>query len=160
MGEESRVEFSAPAIRYMHLIHETQRSLSQLVLGGVLGRFPELQVVGAEADIGWLPHWVQRMDHANEKFGAMMDVALPMKPSEYMRRQVWFTFMDDEVGASSIESLGVDVFMWGSDFPHTDSTWPNSRSVIKRNLADVPDWVADKVLRDNVADLYDISLPG
>jgi predicted TIM-barrel fold metal-dependent hydrolase len=158
MGEESRVDFSAPAIRYMHLIHETQRSLSQLVLGGVLERFPELQIVGAESDIGWLPHWVQRMDHGNQKFGAMMDVSLSMEPSEYMRRQVWFTFMDDEVGAANIESLGVDLFMWGSDFPHTDSTWPDSLSVIDRNLAAVPQTVADRVLRDNAARLYDIDL--
>jgi predicted TIM-barrel fold metal-dependent hydrolase len=159
MGEESRVDFTAPAIRYMHLIHELQRSLSQLVLGGVLDRFPELQIVGAESDIGWLPHWTQRMDHANEKFGAMMDVSLSLAPSDYMRRQVWFTFMDDEVGAASIESLGADIFMWGSDFPHTDSTWPNSLDVIERNLAAVPDWVADKVLRGNVVDLYGIDVP-
>ena len=154
MGEESRIEFSAPAIRYMHLIHEIQRSLSQLVLGGVLERFPELQVVGAESDIGWLPHWTQRMDHAIEKFGAMMDVTLSMRPSEYMTRQVWFTFMDDEVGSANIEALGADVFMWGSDFPHTDSTWPNSLSVIERNLAGVTPAVQAKVLRENARNLY------
>lgn len=160
MGEESRVDFTAPAIRYMHLIHEIQRTISQLVLGGVLERYPQLQIVGAESDIGWLPHWIQRMDHGIEKFGAMMDVTLSMKPSEYMRRQVWFTFLDDEVGAANIEDLGVDLFMWGSDFPHTDSTWPHSLDVIGRNLAGVPEAVADRVLRDNAAALYDIAVTG
>src|SRR6202035_2672963 len=49
MGAESRVDFTAAAVRYMHLVHEIQRSISQLVLGGVLERFPQLRVVGAES---------------------------------------------------------------------------------------------------------------
>jgi predicted TIM-barrel fold metal-dependent hydrolase len=158
MGDESRVDFTAAAVRYMHLIHEIQRSISQIVLGGVLERFPTLQIVGAECEIGWLPHWMQRMDHANAKFGAMMDVPLTMLPSDYVRRQVWLTFMDDPIGAASLEAIGPDTFMWGSDFPHTDSTWPNSQTVIDKNMVGVPDSIATKVLHDNAAALYHIAL--
>jgi predicted TIM-barrel fold metal-dependent hydrolase len=158
MGEESRVDFTAAAIRYMHMIHEVQRSISQLVLGGVLERFPRLQIVGAECEIGWLAHWMQRMDHANEKFGALMDVRLSMAPSDYVRRQVWLTFMDDAVGAASLEAIGADTFMWGSDFPHTDSTWPHSKAVIDKNMTGVPAGIATKVLHDNAASLYHIDL--
>jgi predicted TIM-barrel fold metal-dependent hydrolase len=155
MGDESRVDyFTAPAVRYMHMIHEVQRSISQLVLGGVLERFPNLQIVAAESDIGWLPHWMQRLDHANAKFGAMMDVPLSLRPSEYIRRQTWVTFMDDPVGASSLETIGSDTFMWGSDFPHTDSTWPNSQAIIEKNFTGVADAVAEQVLRGNVATIY------
>ena len=81
-----------------------------------------------------------------------------MKPSDYVRRQVWLTFMDDPVGAASLEVLGADAFMWGSDFPHTDSTWPHSLSVIDKNFSGVPDWVADKVLHDNACELYHIDI--
>jgi predicted TIM-barrel fold metal-dependent hydrolase len=158
MGEESKVDFTDAPIRYMHMIHEIQRSLSQLVLGGVLERFPRLTIVGAESDIGWLPHWTQRMDHAHEKFGAMMATPLSIRPSEYVRRQVWLTFMDDAIGAASLEAIGADTFMWGSDFPHTDSTWPNSRAVIEKNLDHVAESVATKVLHDNAAALYHITL--
>jgi predicted TIM-barrel fold metal-dependent hydrolase len=157
MGDESRVDFTAAAVRYMPLIHEVQRSVAQLVLGGVLERFPGLRVVGAECEIGWLPHWMQRMDHAQGKFGALMDVPLSMQPSDYVRRQLWLTFMDDPIGAASIEQLGADTFMWGSDFPHTDSTWPNSQAVIDRNFDGVSTSVSDKVLHDNAAALYDIT---
>jgi predicted TIM-barrel fold metal-dependent hydrolase len=160
MGEESRVDFTAPAVRYMHMLHEVQRSVSQLVLGGVLERFPRLQIVCAESDVGWLAHWMQRMDHAHARFGAMMDVALSLRPSDYVRRQLWLTFLDDAVGAASLESLGSDTFMWGSDFPHTDSTWPNSRSVIEKNLSGVAEAVARKVLRENAAALYRIEVGG
>ena len=158
MGEESRVDMTDVSIRYMHMIHEVQRSLSTLVLGGVLERFPQLMIVFAECEVGWLPHWMQRMDHAQHKFGAMMDTKLTMTPSEYIRRQVWLTFLDDPVGAASYEAVGQDTFMWGSDFPHTDSTWPNSRSVIARNFDSVPDSIATKILHDNAAKLYHIDL--
>ena len=158
MGEESRVDFRAAAVRYMHLVHEVQRSISQLVLGGVLERFPRVRIVAAECDIAWLPHWVQRMDHAQQKFGAMMDVPLSMAPSDYVRRQVWLTFTDDELGAAGLQEMGADAVMWGSDFPHTDSTWPNSRKVIKEDFEGVPEAVTQKIVCDNAARLYNIEL--
>jgi len=158
MGAESRIDYAAAAVRYMHLIHETQRSISQLVLGGVLERFPRLRIVGAESDVGWLAHWMQRMDHADTKFGAMMDVPLSMPASEYVRRQVWLTFMDDPVGVATLDTIGADTFMWGSDFPHADSTWPESRTVIDKNLVGTTAEVAAKVLRSNAAALYGIDV--
>ena len=56
------------------------------------------------------------------------------------------------------ETHGEDTFMWGSDFPHSDSTWPDSRSVIEKNLAGIPEAVARKVVCENVAKLYGIDL--
>ena len=54
--------------------------------------------------------------------------------------------------------MGADTFMWGSDFPHTDSTWPNSQAVIDKNMAGVDMATAGKVLRENAARLYRISV--
>lgn len=156
MGEESRVEFTDAPMRYMSLIHEVQRSLSDIVLSGVLERFPRLQIVSAESDTGWLPHFMQRLDRADDKFGVMLGNRLKMKPSEYVRRQIWATFLDDAVGAQFTESHGADTFMWGSDFPHSDSTWPESRAVIARNLSSVPALVAHKLVFGNAAALYGI----
>ena len=48
--------------------------------------------------------------------------------------------------------------MWASDFPHTDTTWPNSRAVIERDFADVPEAVAKKIVHDNAAKLYGIEI--
>jgi hypothetical protein len=77
----------------------------------VLKRTKASRAIAAESEIGWLPHWMQRMDHANMKFGAMMDTKLSMQPSDYVRRQIWLTFMDDAVGAASYEVIGRDSFM-------------------------------------------------
>ena len=138
-SKESKVDFSRISLFYMNLIHEVQRSLSTLVFGGVLERFPKLKIVSAENDTGWFPHFMYRMDHAHEKFHAMEKEPLPMKPSEYVRRQVWATFQDDPVGPATYKIFGEDNYMWASDFPHTDSTWPESRQWIKKDFDGVPE---------------------
>ena len=146
------------AMRFVHLIHEVQKSLTSLIFGGVLARFPGLKIVSAESDIGWLVHYVQRLDHTYEKFGVMVEHPLPMKPSEYVRRQVWATFQDDPIGASNAAVFGEDNCMWASDFPHTDTTWPHSRKVIERDFATVPAHITQKIVYDNAAKLYGIEL--
>src|SRR5215469_11060066 len=83
---------------YMNLIHEVQRSLTDIIFSGVMMRFPKIKIVSAENDTGWIGHYMYRMDHAFEKFGALMSEPLDMKPSEYVRRNMWATFQDDPIG--------------------------------------------------------------
>jgi len=114
--------------------------------------------VSAENDTGWLPHYMYRLDHAFEKWGVQMAEPLEMKPSEYIRRQLWATFQDDPIGPMTWRFFGEDNYMWASDFPHTDSTWPHSREVIERNFAGVPKKVMRKITCGNAAKLYGIRL--
>ena len=141
---------------YMSLIHQVQRSMSDIILSGVLERFPSLKIVSAENDIGWLPHYMYRLDHAFEKFGMLSDEAQPlkMKPSEYVRRQVWATFQDDATGPIAHKFFGEDNYMWASDFPHTDSTWPHSREVIEKDFEGIPESVTRKIVFENAKKLY------
>jgi len=156
-----------PAARELHvaaraklevLVHEVQRSLTDIIFSGVLMRFPRLKIVSAENDTGWIPHYMYRLDHAFEKFGALMSEPLDMKPSEYVRRQMWATFQDDPIGPMLFRYFGEDNFMWASDFPHTDSTWPNSLKVIEQDFEGVPAAVKRKIICDNAAKLYHIDL--
>jgi predicted TIM-barrel fold metal-dependent hydrolase len=139
---------------YANVIHEIQRSLTSLIVSGVLERFPRLKLVSAENDVGWLPHYMYRLDHAWEKYSALTPEPLPLKPSDYMRRQLWATFQDDPVGPGTYKFFGTNNYMWASDFPHTDSTWPNSRKVIERDFVGVPDDVTRKIVFENAAKLY------
>jgi predicted TIM-barrel fold metal-dependent hydrolase len=143
---------------YMNLIHEVQRSLTDIIFGGVMMRFPKIRIVSAENDTGWIAHYMYRMDHAFDKFGALMADKLDMKPSEYVRRNVWATFQDDPIGPMLFKFFGGDNFMWASDFPHTDSTWPNSLKVIEQDFEGVPADVKQKIICDNAAKLYHIDL--
>ncbi|MGE4651266.1 MAG: amidohydrolase family protein, partial [Myxococcota bacterium] len=133
-----------PGVWYMTVLHEIQESLARIVFGGVLERFPTLQIVSAENDTGWLPHFMYRMDHCYEKYRAMWAQPLETRPSDYVRRQVWATFQDDPIGPATHEVFGAENYMWASDFPHSDSTFPDSHKWIEKNFAGVPDAVRQR----------------
>ena len=143
----------------MSPVHEVQRTLSSLIFGGVFDRFPRLKIVSAENDSGWVAHFMYRLDHFFEKFGQMSDKpTLAMVPSEYVRRNIWVTFQDDLIGPMTYSYFGEDNYMWASDFPHTDSTWPNSLKVIEKDFQGVPDPVKRKIVFDNAMKLYGMEL--
>jgi predicted TIM-barrel fold metal-dependent hydrolase len=141
-------------VGYMRLIHEVQQSITDILFSGVLERFPKLIIVSAENDTGWLPHYMYRADHAWEKFRFFNKSPLPMAPSEYIKRNLYATFQDDPIGPSTWDYFGADNYMWASDFPHTDSTWPHSLEVIKKDFAKVPAEVTQKIVFDNAKRLY------
>ncbi len=139
---------------YMSVLHEIQDSLARIVFGGVLHRFPKLRIVSAENDVGWIPHFMYRMDHCHEKYSAIWPNATPEPPSFYLRRQLFATFQDDPVGPATHQIFGRDNYMWASDFPHSDSTFPESRQWIEKNFAGVPADVKRRIVHDNAAELY------
>ena len=151
------------AMRQTVTPHEIEKSFSILILSGVLERFPRLKVVSAENNCGWLPYYLQRMDRGFARFGPSGTVTpwptkLTLKPSEYFRRQMYCTFIDDSFGVASRHWIGVDNVMWSSDYPHTASTWPHSRDIIARDFKDVSEVEKRKIVRDNVAQLYGFDL--
>jgi predicted TIM-barrel fold metal-dependent hydrolase len=145
---------------YVRGIHEVQDSLADIIQSGVLERFPRLSIVSAENDTGWLAHFMYRLDHVFEKFGSFSREPQPltMKPSEYVRRQLWATFQDDPIGPALYQFFGQNNFMWASDFPHTDSTWPHSRQVIETSFQGVPETITGKIVFDNANKLYRMGL--
>jgi predicted TIM-barrel fold metal-dependent hydrolase len=145
-------------IWYMKVIAEIQESLASLVFGGVLERFPKLRIVSAENDAGWIPHFCYRMDHVYDKHHEIWSYSTPLPPSEYVKRQVYATFQDDYTGPAAHATFGADNFMWASDFPHSDSTFPESHKWIERNFAGVPDDVRRKIVHDNAVSLYRMEL--
>jgi len=143
--------------------HEIEKSFSILILSGVLERFPRLKIVSAENNCGWLPYYLQRMDRGFARFGPSGTVTpwatkLTLKPSEYFRRQMYCTFIDDSFGVASRHWIGVDNVMWSSDYPHTASTWPHSRDIIERDFKEVSEVEKRKIVRENVAQLYGFDL--
>lgn len=162
MGAESRLAIKIPLDRYVRsavLCHEVQRTLVVLIFSGALERFPSLKVVSAENEVGWLPFFLQKLDQAQEEYRYLYPAPLKLRPTEYFRRQVFATFIDDPVGVATREFIGVENIMWSSDYPHTVSTWPNSREVIARDFKNVPEKEARMIVRENVARLYSLELP-
>ena len=106
-----------------------------LMFSGVLERHPGLKIVLAESGAGWLPYFVSRMDGVFDKYeGRLGGHELKTKPSELFDRQVWATFEEEVFGPALLPLLGVENFMWASDYPHLDSTFPNSARAIREAL--------------------------
>jgi predicted TIM-barrel fold metal-dependent hydrolase len=147
-------DFTSVMKGYPALHHSVERSLADLIFGGVLERYPRLRLVSVENDIGWIAHFIQRMDHSYEKYRYLEADAIPNPPSFYFHRQVSATFQDDRVGVVTRGFIGVGSLMWASDFPHSDSTWPHSREVIARDFEGVPEVEVRAMVSDNVAALY------
>src|SRR5262245_12404047 len=141
-------------MRAMTLPHETQRTLTTLIFSGVLERFPGLKIVSAENDIGWLAHYLYRADFTAQRFRFTDPAPITLLPSEYFRRQIFATFMDDPVGIATWTFVGAENFMWASDYPHTLATWPHSQEVIARDFKGVPDHVKARMTSENAAGLY------
>jgi predicted TIM-barrel fold metal-dependent hydrolase len=150
-------DFQSVMRGYPQLHHAVERSLTEIIFAGVLERFPGLRLVSVENDIGWIPHFLQRLDHAYEKYRYLEKETIANPPSHYFRRQVSATFQDDRVGVVTRHFIGVKSLMWGSDFPHSDSTWPNSLEVIARDFEGVPDDERRLMTSDNVAALYGLA---
>ncbi len=142
----------------MSIIHEIQYSLIDFIYNGVLERFPRLKLVSAENDIGWIAHFLYRLDVCYDTLRYVDPTPITMRPSEYFKRQVYATFQDDPIGPSTWDYFGADNYMWASDFPHADSTWPHSRQVIEKDFAGVPPEVTRKIVCENAARLYRIDL--
>ena len=124
---------------------------------GTLERHPKLKFCLAESAIGWIPFVVQEMDYRYKRqFERKKAEDIPLKsmPSEIFKRQVWATFQTDLVGLHLIQFFGDGHIMWGSDYPHPDSTWPFSKEIIAKDSAHLPEEVKRKVYRENAAALY------
>jgi predicted TIM-barrel fold metal-dependent hydrolase len=96
---------------YPSLHHGVQKSIAALIFGGVPERFPKLQIVSVENDIGWIPHFLQRLDHSYEKYRYLERETIPNPPSFYFHRQVRATFQDDRVGVVTRDFIGVGNLM-------------------------------------------------
>jgi predicted TIM-barrel fold metal-dependent hydrolase len=150
---ESRIPLSS-VFFITSTYHEVERTLTTIVLSGVLERFPKLKFVSVESQAGWVPYFLQRLDRAGKTRADNYPTALTLRPSEYFHRQVFVTYIDDPVAIRMLDLIGEDNLMWSSDYPHNASTWPNSRDVVERDFGHLTTDVRRKVVRDNVLGLY------
>jgi predicted TIM-barrel fold metal-dependent hydrolase len=149
-----------PAINgFLGIIRDCQDIIGTLVFGGVFERNPKLKVVCVEADAGWVPHYMYRMDHAfkRHRYWLKPGAELSRLPSEYFAENVYVTFQDDWVAFRTAELCNPRRLMWASDFPHSDSTWPWSKQVIEEQTKDLTPEQRDWILHDNVAELYGLA---
>jgi predicted TIM-barrel fold metal-dependent hydrolase len=145
---------------FLSIIRGNQDIMGMLVYGGVFARHPKLKVVCVEADAGWVPHYLYRMDHAYKRHRNWLapGVDLEKMPSEYFSEHIYVTFQDDWVAFKSVDLMNWRRMMWANDFPHSDSTWPWSQEMLKEHAADLTEEQRRAILSGNVCDLYSIDI--
>jgi predicted TIM-barrel fold metal-dependent hydrolase len=147
----------------------SHRALPHLLVGGVLERHPDLQVVFTEQGTAWVPGELHRLDYFFDRMrtavGSQEYVwgepvrALSLKPSEYFARQC-------HIGASFMRQaevplrhqVGVERIMWGVDYPHKEASFPYSRLALRKAFSDVPSGEVAALLGGNAAALYGFDL--
>jgi predicted TIM-barrel fold metal-dependent hydrolase len=126
--------------------------LTSMIFAGVLEKYPRIRLVLGESGIGWIPYVLWRMDAEWED--QFQDLSLKMPPSEYWKRQCYATYQTDPIGVKLLDELGADRIMWGSDFPHPDGIWPDSKEYIQKELGHLPADIRRKVVCENAGKLY------
>jgi len=148
--------------RYRNGVNQTREiedALFDMIFSGVLERYPTLKIVSVENEVGWMPFWLGQCDKAFRRHRHATPLPIDKPPSEYFERQVYATFFNDHVGGRLFSWWGSDNCMWSNDYPHQNSTWPNSRDVIARDMGHLPAADRMKLLNTNVTKLYNLKLP-
>ncbi|WP_018233865.1 amidohydrolase family protein [Thioalkalivibrio thiocyanodenitrificans] len=138
------------------------RPVADMIFGGVFERYPRLMWVMAESRIGWLPFLFAWMDRQCEIRRPDETVGLGMLPSEYVRRNIRFTFENDVVGARLLEhdwSLLTETVMWCCDYPHPQNVWPDPDPVVEKMMGNLDRATRDLILHGRAAELFGIDFP-
>ena len=124
--------------------------LASIILSGACERYPDFRFVLGECGATWIPFILDRMDHENQGM-----THLKLNPTDYWRRQGHTTFQKEGFLGETINLIGADTVMWGSDYPHPDGVWPDSQETIAQNLKGIEDAeIRKKIVCDNAASLY------
>ncbi|HEX4889284.1 MAG TPA: amidohydrolase family protein, partial [Alphaproteobacteria bacterium] len=159
VDEALRGKRGHPLNGFMGIIRAVQDIMGMMVLGGVFERHPKLKLVTAEGDAGWMPHYMYRMDHA--AYTAADDgiiKGLSKHPSEYIKSNVYMTFQDDYTAFRNANEDNYKQLLWANDYPHTDSTWPNSQALLAKHASKLPAHMVQAILRENTARLFNLPL--
>ncbi|KPI21661.1 amidohydrolase 2 [Actinobacteria bacterium OK074] len=158
-----------------------QGIIADLVAGGVCERFPNLHFNLIEYSAGWLVSYMGFMDKLwktgtgqdpdwwlgfwddsrspkdQPTMGRMFAVnqrwPWPLKPSEYVRRQIHVQFADDPTAVKCRNITGLSTIMWGNDYPHAEGTFRSSADCIAENFEGVGDEDRAAILGGTLADI-------
>jgi predicted TIM-barrel fold metal-dependent hydrolase len=146
----------------------SQRPLVQFILGGVFERFPRLRFVVTETGCSWVPPLLKTLDGTIDqirKTGQTGEIRygdehkLKRLASEYFAQNVWMGVSQPRAAdMEALEAIGIDRFMWGSDYPHDEGTYPFTRESLRVVLSGMGPDDKQKVLAENCAKLYDFDL--
>lgn len=148
-----------PLSYFFRFTNDAMTAATQMAFAGVWDRFPTLEMYWAETMIGWLEYGLWQIDDHYERYMPMIHANwglkyMQHKPSEYIKERNYWGFLHDPVGVRRRHSIGVDKLLWGTDFAHAASDWPNSMKVMEQDFAEVPRDEKHAMLVGNVVKFF------
>ncbi len=140
-------------------------SCAEWVWSGLPVRFPEVQIAMSEGGIGWVAMLLDRLENVVDRSGYGRDYATAgpsgkgLRPADVLRRNFWFCTIDDPSTIETRHAIGVDHVMVEVDYPHGDSTWPDTQDVIEAAWGHLPVEDLRKLTHENAARLFRWPLP-
>ncbi|MAT92395.1 MAG: amidohydrolase [Halioglobus sp.] len=143
------------------------RPLWHMIFGGVFEKFPRLHFALTEVSEFWVPDLLELMDvrasvkHTSGKLGDFRS-NLTLRPSEYFRRNCWIgaSALFDEGSTAVRHEIGIDRVMWGTDYPHPEGSWPNTREKLMTYMKGLPETDLEAMLGGNALDCYQLDATG
>jgi predicted TIM-barrel fold metal-dependent hydrolase len=143
---------------------QVRQALAELIYAGVFERYPNLKIGSVEHELAWIPFFLERLDYTytdrprrGPDWRRFKDPDI--LPSDFFRSNVFASFQEDPHGLRLLDVLGHDTPTWGSDYPHTESTFPKSREIVARVVAGLSEEDGRRVSSSTCADLYGFDLP-
>ena len=162
IGSSSRIPLPSPdappAEANMLLTNNAATAMVDWLCSGLFVRHPDLKVMLGECQIGWIPYYLGRLDEIWEVHTGWAGIrqTLPLPPSHYFRSNMYATFFSDPFGLRNLDAIGADNVLFETDYPHSDSTWPDCRAVAEAQTtaAGLDAATAEKVVRGNARRLF------
>jgi predicted TIM-barrel fold metal-dependent hydrolase len=127
------------------------------LMSDVLFRFPELKIVLTEGNIGWIPWALWRADYVWERHSGWGGRKTPEPPSRYFHSNVFGCALPFESSAAStIDTVGSGRFMFETDYPHPDMSYPDTSAMLAKTLATLDDEEVEAVLRSNAKSVFNL----
>ena len=134
-------------------------SMVDFLMSGLLVDHPDLKLLYAESQLGWIPYIVQRIDQVwEDNQGWAQTKHIPEPPSTYYYRQIFGCFINDAHGLKSLDEVGVDNVLSETDYPHSDSSWPDTKEIVSGLVAGLDDETVHKIVRGNAIKLLQLDL--
>ena len=134
---------------------EAMVAMMSLIWYGVIEKHPGLRIVHVEADAGWLPYWLQRMEQHFDFSGNAEHPLLKKRPTEYFKSNFLVACRGDEVTLPSVvELVGDDYITFNTDYPHPDGTWPSGFDALEKQP--ISEESIRKIFWDNAAGVFGV----
>jgi predicted TIM-barrel fold metal-dependent hydrolase len=130
-------------------------ALNDLMWTSIFKKFPRIKIAMSEGGIGWIPYALERMDYVYEHHHSWTGADFGgRRPSDVYRDHIVTCFIDDASGLELRHRVGIDSITWECDYPHSDSTWPNSPELLGKSLTGIPDDEVDKMTHLNAMRVF------